>query len=85
MKKIISIALAALFAASLSISAQAAENPFGMADLQQSAKVAMSTGKCAGGDDGKCGGDKGKCGGDKKEGKKDGKCGGDKGKCGGDK
>jgi len=79
MKKIISIALAALFAASLSISAQAAENPFGMTDLQQSAnKVAMSTGKCAGGDDSKCGGDKGKCGGDKKDGKKDGKCGGDK-------
>lgn len=86
MKKLFSILLAALFAASLSFSLQAAENPFGMSDIDTSHKVAMSTGKCAGGDDGKCGGDKkdGKCGGDKKDGKKDGKCGGDKkGKCGG--
>ncbi|RDH82408.1 MAG: hypothetical protein DIZ80_08925 [endosymbiont of Galathealinum brachiosum] len=84
MKKIISIALAALFAASLSMSVQAAENPFGMSDIDQSSKVSMSSskcgeGKCGGGDkkkDGKCG--EGKCGGDKK---KEGKCG--EGKCGG--
>jgi len=79
MKKIISISLAALFAASLSFSLQAAENPFGMADLDAAAKVAMSSSP-----DGKCGGDKkeGKCGDDKK---KEGKCGGDKkdSKCGG--
>ncbi len=78
MKKIISMSLAALFAASLSFSLQAAENPFGMSDLDTSSKVAMSSMP-----DGKCGdGDKkeGKCGGDKK---KEGKCGGDKSKCGG--
>ena len=74
--------MAALFAASLSLSVQAAENPFGMSDLDQGSQVAMSSkkdGKCG---EGKCGGDKkkdGKCGGDKK--KKDGKCG--EGKCGG--
>jgi len=83
MKKIISIALAALFAASLSLTAQAAENPFGMSDLEQGAQLSMSTGKC-GGD--KCGGDtktEGKCGGDTKT---ESKCGGDtktEGKCGG--
>ena len=93
MKKIISIALAALFAASLSLSAQATENPFGMSDTVQDAQFAMSSkpdGKCGDGKcgankkSGKCGGDKkmsGKCGGDKK--KKDGKCG--DGKCGGSK
>jgi len=86
MKKLISIALAALFAASLSLSVQAAENPFGMSDLKQDSQLAMSSkpeGKCG---EGKCGGDKkkagkcgeGKCGGDKK---KEGKCGA--GKCGG--
>ena len=69
MKKIISISLAALFAASLSMSVQATENPFGMADIDQSSKVSMSTSKCG---EGKCG-----------DGKKDGKCG--EGKCGGDK
>jgi len=90
------MALAALFAASLSLSAQAAENPFGMSDLAQDSQLAMSSkpdGKCG---DGKCGGDKkkagGKCGGDKKKAggkcgddkkKKDGKCG--DGKCGGGK
>jgi len=86
MKKIISIALAALFAASLSLSTQAAENPFGMSGLEQGPQLSMSSkpeGKCG---EGKCGGDKkkagkcgeGKCGGDKK---KEGKCGA--GKCGG--
>ena len=80
MKKLITMSLAVLFAASLSFSLQAAENPFGMSDLDTSTKTAMSSepeGKC-GGDkkDGKCG--EGKCGGDKK---KDGKCGA--GKCGG--
>jgi len=84
MKKITTLSLAALFAAFLSLSVQATENPFGMSDLQKNTQTAMSTGKCAG-DDGKCGGDKkkdGKCGGDKKgeEKKKDGKCG--EGKCG---
>ena len=84
MKKIITMSLAALFAASLSFSLQAAENPFGMSDLDTSTQTAMSSkpeGKCGDGKkDGKCGGDKkdGKCGGDKK---KEGKCGG--GKCGG--
>jgi len=78
MKKIISIALAAFFAASLSLPAQAAENPFGMSDLEQSAQFAMSSkpeGKC--GDDKKKAGE-GKCGGDRK---KEAKCG--EGKCGG--
>jgi len=60
------MALAALFAASLSLSAQATENPFGMSDTVQDAQLAMSSKP-----DGKCG--DGKCGGDKK--KKDGKCG----------
>lgn len=81
MKKIIPMSLAVLFAASLSFSLQAAENPFGMSDLNTSSKVAMSSmpdGKCGGSDkkEGKCGGsDKkdGKCGGADK---KDGKCGG---------
>ncbi len=84
MKKLISMALAVLFAVSLSLTAQAAENPFGMSDLDKSS-LAMSSGpdgKCGGDmDSGKCGGDKkkdGKCGADKK--KKDGKCG--DGKCG---
>ena len=78
MKKIISIALAALFAASLSLTAQAAENPFGISDLEQGAQLSMSTGKC-GGDtktEGKCGGDtktESKCGGDTKT---EAKCGG---------
>jgi len=69
MKKIITMSLAALFAASLSFSLQAAENPFGMSDLDTSTKTAMSStpeGKCGDGKkDGKCGGDK----------KKEGKCG----------
>ncbi len=89
MKKITLISLSALFAASLSLSAQAADNPFGMADLDKSSLIAMSStpdGKCGGG---KCGDSKdkkeGKCGDgkDKKEGKcgdgkdkKDAKCGG---------
>jgi len=86
MKKLISIALAALFAAALSFSLQAAENPFGLSDLNQGAHLSMSSepeGKCG---EAKCGGDKkkeakcgeGKCGGDKK---KESKCG--EGKCGG--
>jgi len=75
MNKLISITLAALFAASLSFSLQAAENPFGMSDLDTGSQLSMSSEP-----EGKCGGDKkeGKCGGDKK---KEGKCGG--GKCGG--
>jgi len=91
MKKLISIVLAAFFAASLSFSLQAAENPFGISDLERDAHLSMSSepdGKCGEGKCGeaKCGGDKkkeskcgeGKCGGDKK---KDSKCG--EGKCGG--
>ncbi len=71
MEKVLSIAIAALFAASVSFSAQAAENPFGMTDLDQSSQVAMS-----GKPDSKCGAEKkkeGKCGDNKK---KEGKCGG---------
>jgi len=91
MKKFISIVLAAFFAASLSFSVQAGENPFGMSDLDDTTHLSMSSepnGKCG---EGKCG--EGKCGGDKKKSSKcgEGKCGGDKkkeakcgeGKCGG--
>ncbi|VAW59899.1 FIG024746: hypothetical protein [hydrothermal vent metagenome] len=86
MKKITTLSMAAIFAAFLSLSVQAAENPFGMSDLKGSSQTAMSSGKC-GGDkkegkcgEGKCGGDKKKAG-EKKEGeKKEGKCG--EGKCG---
>ena len=56
MKKLISITLAAFFAASLSFTAQAAENPFGMSDLDHSTHLSMSSepeGKCG---EGKCGG-----------------------------
>jgi len=73
MKKFISITLAAFFAASLSFTVHAAENPFGVSDLGQGSKLAMSSKP-----EGKCG--EGKCGADKK---KDGKCG--EGKCGADK
>lgn len=70
-------------------SVQAAENPFGLSELNGGyLQVAAShEGKCG---EGKCGGDKaksegkcgeGKCGGDKA--KSEGKCG--EGKCGGDK
>ena len=83
MKKIISITLAAFFAASLSFSVIAAENPFGISDLNQGSQLSMSSkaeGKCGGG---KCGDGKSgenKCGADKK---KESKCG--EGKCGADK
>lgn len=66
MKKLISITLAAFFAASLSFTAQAAENPFGMSDLDHSTHLSMSSEP-----EGKCGADKkreAKCG--------EGKCGG---------
>lgn len=80
MKKVTTLSLAALFAAFLSLSVQATENPFGVSDLQKNTQTAMSSGKCGG--EGKCG--EGKCGDDKKGAeKKDGKCG--EGKCGGDK
>ena len=55
------------------MSVEATKNPVGMADIDQSSKVSMSTSKCG----------EGKCGDGKKDEKKDGKCGG--GKCGGDK
>ena len=81
MNKFISVALATLFAASLSFSVLATENPFGMSDLDHGTQLSMSSkpeGKCGDGKkkEAKCG--EGKCGGDKK---KDGKCG--EGKCGG--
>ena len=87
----LSLAIGSAFAISLVAApvANAANNPFGMQQLNSGYLVAEAKdGKC-GGDkksaDGKCGGDKksadGKCGGDKKA--KDGKCG--EGKCGGDK
>lgn len=61
-------------------SASAAENPFGMNDLQQAQQVAMSSmgGKCMGGGDkaAKCSGKKAsKCSGEKKAA---GKCSGSK-------
>ena len=66
-------------------SAAAAENPFGMTQLESGyMQLAMNEGKC-GGDkamkEGKCG--EGKCGADKAKTMKEGKCG--EGKCGGDK
>jgi uncharacterized low-complexity protein len=72
----------------LGASAQAAENPFGLTELNGGhIQIASNEGKCG---EGKCGGDKksaegkcgeGKCGGDKKS--AEGKCG--EGKCGGSK
>ena len=66
-------------------SAQAAENPFGVSNVDKVQHVAMSSIKCGDGKEakeGKCGGSKdskeGKCGDGKT--KKDGKCGA--GKCG---
>ena len=76
----LSLAIGSAFAISLVAApvANAANNPFGMQQLNSGYFVAEAK-------DGKCGGDKksadGKCGGDKKA--KDGKCG--EGKCGGDK
>ena len=86
MKKTMTISMAALFAAFISLSVHAAENPFGMSGLQKGSQTAMSStpnGKCG---DGKSSGDKkGKCG-DGKSGEKS-KCGdgksGEKSKCGG--
>jgi len=71
----------------------AAENPFGMSDVDTGSITVAEKGKCGEGKcgEGKCGKAKkdGKCGDDKKDGKakKDGKCGegkkdGKKGKCG---
>jgi len=96
MKKITTIAVGTAFAATMTAGvANAAENPFGMTELNAGYQVAMSSmeGSCGAKDgEGKCG-DKakeGKCGDKAKEGKggdkaKEGKC-GDKakeGKCGG--
>ncbi len=76
----------------LSTTTQAAENPFGLTELDGGyMQLAMNEGKCGGemkGAEGKCGGDKmgaeGKCGGDKQS--KEGSCGGDmkakEGSCG---
>jgi uncharacterized low-complexity protein len=85
--KFLSLFAALILSAGLSMgSVQAAENPFGMSDLDTVQQLSMSSkpkdGKCG---EGKCGGSKkeGKCGegkcGDSKK-KKDGKCG--EGKCG---
>ena len=76
-QKIVSVLAAGAFLMVMG-SANAAENPFGMNDLQQAQQVSMSSsgGKCMGGGDkaAKCSGG-GKCsGGDAK--KKDGKCSG---------
>ncbi len=91
MKKSLSVAMGATFAAAMTASPAAFSadaNPFGMQNLESGyMQVAEAEGKCG---EGKCGGDKakkegkcgeGKCGGDKA--KKEGKCG--EGKCGGDK
>jgi uncharacterized low-complexity protein len=91
MKKSLSVAMGATFAAAMTASPaafSAEANPFGMQNLESGyMQVAEAEGKCG---EGKCGGDKakkegkcgeGKCGGDKA--KKEGKCG--EGKCGGDK
>ena len=89
-KKLVSIAVGTSFAAAVSGSAIAAENPFGMNELNVGYQVAMSTmpeGSCGGKDsEGKCGDKKkmeGKCGEGKCRDKKktEGKCG--EGKCGG--
>ncbi len=76
MKKIMTLTMATFFAAFLSLSVNAAENPFGMSDLQNETKTAMSSKP-----EGKCG--EGKCGEGKSSEKKEGKCG--EGKCGGSK
>ena len=79
MKKSLSIAVGATFAAAMAASpvASADANPFGMQSLQ-SGYMQLAEGKCG---EGKCG--EGKCGGKKSmEGKcGEGKCG--EGKCGG--
>jgi len=89
--KSIIAALSLMFVMAFSPIANAAENPFGMSNVDATQMQVAENGKCG---EGKCGGEKkskcgeGKCGGDKKEGKcGEGKCGGDKkeGKCGGDK
>ena len=83
----LSLAIGSAFAVSLVAVpvANAAENPFGLQQLNSGYLVAdakAKDGKCG---EGKCGADKkaadGKCGADKKA--KDGKCG--EGKCGADK
>jgi len=87
-------AISFLFVMAFSPMTMAAENPFGMSDVNTDQITVAEKGKCG---EGKCGGDKkdgkkgkcgeGKCGGDKKDGSKD-KCAGDKkaegkkGKCG---
>jgi uncharacterized low-complexity protein len=87
----LSCAVGAALAGSLAVSgAQAAENPFGMTQLESGYMQLASAheGKCGAG---KCGGEKssseGKCGGEKSS--SEGKCGGEKssseGKCGGEK
>ena len=87
-KKPVSVVIGAAFAGTVGFNtAVAADNPFGLSDLDQGYKIAMSKkpkeGKCG---EGKCGGDKikaeteGKCGGDKAKASTEGKCG--EGKCG---
>ncbi len=86
-QKIVSVLASLAFVMAMS-SANAAENPFGMDDLQQSQQVSMSSsgGKCMGSGDkavkcsggGKCSGS-GKCGDAKKKSSKcsaEGKCSG---------
>ena len=80
-QKILSVLAAGAFLMAMG-SANAAENPFGMNDLQQAQQVAMSSmgGKCMGGGDkaAKCSGG-GKCGDGKKKASKcsaGGKCSG---------
>jgi len=93
--KSIITAISFLFVVAFSPITSAAENPFGMSNIDtQQIHVAGKDGKCG---EGKCGGEKksakcgeGKCGdGKKKEGKcGEGKCGDGKkkeGKCGGEK
>ncbi len=73
-------ALSFLFVMAFSPITSAAENPFGMSDIDAGQITVAEKGKCG---EGKCGGGdkKAKCGGsDKSDGKK-GKCG--EGKCGG--
>jgi len=88
-KSIIS-AISFLFIIAFSPVSHAAENPFGMSNLDaQQTHVASKDGKCG---EGKCGGSdkksdksgkcgEGKCGGSDKKSDKSGKCG--EGKCGG--
>lgn len=85
-KKPMTLAIGAAFVASMATTgvASAAENPFGITEINGGFMVAAVDGKCG---EGKCGGEKkaareAKCGGEKKA-AKDGKCG--EGKCGGKK